>query len=325
MKTLNGFEIPEHYIHYARKHEIKDGVVQIEAKVRKFRKKLINPASCVFNATEEFLKALGLGILDSHDREFFETIKGLAGAGTPVPLTPFAIQGVVEPYGLRVTRVRVPKWYPINQQLRVWQRLLGFADPKPDHPDADKLFGFEIADEPLRPSIVGTAPELSLHGHAWYLAPRAPCDKDWHISIQVGRVNDYPWLYGKPDPVETVNEEIEVEEPDWAATFGFGYTFPGWPYWGSDNWNWWDKPKKKKKMCLRCGANSRAYSLVCAPCWVEAWSAYRCSECKVEFKDSIPELSRPAERDKLFGRCKCGKEYHVKYSPKKVEDYEWME
>lgn len=194
-----------------------------------------SPGQCLYHATKTFLgNILGLQ-LDHTDNDYFLMFPYLEPGGTPMPYTAQAVQELIEPYGLRVSRIRINAGMVPAGDLREWMQYLGcnplgaedyrttnaqYAEAVGMDPRiADQFFGFEFHTEPFRPGIVCEASKAHQFakplGHASFLAPRGRAN-DWWVSLQVDRT---PWPMTAPDgtamrPTYPLRTQQYVEVPD---------------------------------------------------------------------------------------------------------------
>lgn len=199
--------------------------------------KKFTPLSCVYDSTKEYMGNL-LGMSMHHtDKWFFNTHPDTEPGGVSLPFTPKVIQQLIEPYGLRIIRIRVKAGeLLLRGDIAEWMQYLGVnpigaQDFRTSNEEfaktygipaagLDESFAFEFHEEPLRPSIVCEAKKAHTFtapsGHASYLAPRSHVG-EWWISMQLGKVRDYPWKYPTV-PAYPTEYPIEVHrEPDMAA------------------------------------------------------------------------------------------------------------
>lgn len=198
-----------------------DEIVDIPAKFAKITKVAPSFSSCTFDSTKDYLEAIWGRKLDASDKAWMGRHPKAEEMGVPQEYSPIAIAELVEPYNLRISRIRVStNAFFTGEALDQWVLALGcnpFAVG--DHAttnevaaerlgitlaDAAELWRFDFGDHPLAPSILGerqlATPQASLGkrgGHARYLAPRAG-HGEWFISIQLAPKGEVSYV---SDPV----------------------------------------------------------------------------------------------------------------------------
>lgn len=193
------------------------------------------PLMCGFNATEDYLQAIHGVKLHHADKTWYEDHPLTVPDGLPMGATLRVIQELVEPYGMRISRVRVIPGTSIPQAVAVWQKTLGvnplaladrsttnreFAEMAGmDLREADEAFRFEFGSEPLRPSIMCASGLQSttttatgwMGGHASYLSPRMMAGMV-DMSIQLSRLCFDPWSEAGPPEYEAL--QAKAPPPD---------------------------------------------------------------------------------------------------------------
>lgn len=173
-----------------------------------------------------------------------------------------------------------------------------------------KQFAFEFRTDPFRPGIVCT------NDHASYFAPRHKAVADMGMSYIVGRA---PWPY--PDKALNYNTAIPEPEPEpMEADFyqimetyqklhdvkpkGIVPNYNGTTEWDRETNRWVSKEEKarleaerarfrsnqskKAITCRLCDTETAAVgnpATWCSRCWRFLWDTYRCSTCKMDFKN----------------------------------------
>lgn len=180
--------------------------------------------ACVYTATQDYISARWGRKLDDSDRRWLARHPLATDGGIPQESTITAIQQLVAPYGMKVSRVRIRAGaLVLGDQNMQWAMALGcnpmaLADRRTANADAAKLLNMdeasanqlwrlEFSDEPLPGSIVGergwtngTGVSVgAMGGHARYLAPRARAG-DWFVSIQLAPDQEVEYLTAPPDP-----------------------------------------------------------------------------------------------------------------------------
>ena len=91
-------------------------------KTKKWRK---TPLLCGLQATRDYLEAI-LGVkLSKEDKSFYEDHPLLEEDGLPTASTLRVVQEMVDPYGLRISRVRVQQGLHLTGDLKLWRKILG--------------------------------------------------------------------------------------------------------------------------------------------------------------------------------------------------------
>jgi hypothetical protein len=192
-----------------------DTVLQIPETCVTFKEQDLKFQSCTYDATEQLVQSLFGRKLSPEDRGWLARHPFATDEGIPTEYTATCVQGLVEPYGLRVSRVRVRRGkFTPGQEYTNWKLALGcnpfaMADGKTTNAeaaqklgmspaDADAMFRFEYDDRPLPGSIVGETGWTSSQvtsggvgaqgGHARYVAPRGG-SANWVVSVQLDWAN----------------------------------------------------------------------------------------------------------------------------------------
>lgn len=178
---------------------------------------------CVHAATDQYMQARWGRKLDDSDRRWLAAHPLSTDGGVPQEYTATCIAQLVEPYGLKVSRIRIRKnSLVLGDQVMAWLQALGcnpvgMNDRQTSNAEAaaalgmplemaDSLWRVEFHDQPLPCSIIGergyTQPGVatgSFGGHARYLAPRARAG-DWFISVQLDMDTQVSYLVPPPNP-----------------------------------------------------------------------------------------------------------------------------
>lgn len=180
--------------------------------------------ACVYQGTQDYISARWGRKLDDSDRRWLAKHPLATDGGIPQEYTATAIQQLIQPYGMRISRIRIRAGsLVLGDHNMQWAQALGcnpmaLADRRTSNADAaaamgldpavaDQLWRLEFSDRPLPGSIIGergwtntTGVSVgSLGGHARYLAPRAGSG-DWFISIQLAPEHEVDYLIAPPDP-----------------------------------------------------------------------------------------------------------------------------
>lgn len=180
--------------------------------------------ACVYSATQDYIQARWGRKLDDSDRRWLARHPLATDSGIPQEYTVTAIQQLVAPYGMKVSKVRIRAGaLVLGDQVMQWAQALGcnpmaLADRKTSNAQAaelmgmdlsmaDQLWRLEFSDVPLPGSIVGErgwssgagVQVGSFGGHARYLAPRASAG-DWFVSVQLAPISEVEYLCAAPDP-----------------------------------------------------------------------------------------------------------------------------
>lgn len=200
------------------------------------------PLMCVYTATDDYLeKVLGVR-LSQEDREFFENHPLTNPEGTPFQDTLRVVQELIDPYGLRISRVQVRPGTFLRGDITQWRGILGcnplgYADRTTSNDDFLKKLGdnaamediskyrFNHTHEMLYPSISCDASEMTANGvnawsngHAQYVPPRRKKIYGAILSFQIDRGPLVPWK-GMPKFAAVPPEKEKVikcfELDDW--------------------------------------------------------------------------------------------------------------
>lgn len=180
--------------------------------------------ACVYTATLDYLQARWGRKLDDSDRRWLARHPLATDSGIPQEYTITAIQQLVAPYGMRVSRVRIRAGaLVLGDQNMQWAQALGcnplaLADRRTSNDQAATMLGvdstlasqlwrLEFSDSPLPGSIIGergwsnsTGVQVgAMGGHARYLAPRG-VPSDWFVSIQLAPDTEVEYLAPPPEP-----------------------------------------------------------------------------------------------------------------------------
>jgi hypothetical protein len=212
-----------------------DGTCYIPEDHCDFEYKLPSFNACTFRACEDYLQARWGRKLHTTDQDWLAQHPLATDQGLPTAATPICLQGMLEPYGMGVSRVRVRKGLLlIGDELTKFAFALGcnpigLQDNQTDNvqfsaltggqvspEEADRQFRFEFSDHALPGSIVGEIGWTSgggvqagaLGGHARYLAPRAQ-PGNWQISIQLA-------------PLEQIRYMVPIALPEYTPRRGDG-------------------------------------------------------------------------------------------------------
>lgn len=198
--------------------------------VRELDRDKPTPLMCLFNSTKDYCaNILGVG-LSTEDRTFFEKHPLPEKDGVPMPHTLRMVQELIEPYGLRVSRVHITPGVSITGDLLQWRSVLGVnpkaytdrqtsnEEYKHDNPDDPDEYRLNFTSHMLRPSITCGAFISggedgknfgSGGGHASYNPPRMNPGSPV-MSFQIDRKENVPWI---KDPVfPELEAEVEKRE-----------------------------------------------------------------------------------------------------------------
>ena len=178
--------------------------------------------ACVYTATNDYMQARWGRRLDDSDRRWLAAHPYATNSGIPQEYTATCISQLIEPYGMRVSRIRLRKGsLVLGDPVMFWIQALGcnpfaMADRSTSNAEAaarmgmtveqaNELWRVEFHDEPLPCSIIGERGWSSgngvvtgaMGGHARYLAPRSGAG-DWFISVQLDSSVSY--LVPPPNP-----------------------------------------------------------------------------------------------------------------------------
>lgn len=198
------------------------------------------PLMCTYTAIKDYVEKLH-GIRFSYeDEKFFKEHPLVETDGCPMGATLRVAQELIEPYGLRVSRVQLtPGVNPVGD-LAQWRRVLG-CNPKAmsdrdtsnavwrEETKDDTDYRFEFAERGLRPAVsCGIALASDNYttgasmGHARYVAPRETPNCPI-LTFQMERAREVPWK--KPPVFAAVANPVKYET-----------------YFDANKW-WQDKPK----------------------------------------------------------------------------------
>lgn len=194
-----------------------DGVMEIPEASVSWKEGTVAFNPCTFDATTSYMQSAWGRKLDDYDKDYAKYHPLATDGGIPQEYTATVIQGMIEPYGFRISRIRIragslasgeetSKWIralgcnpyamidhtTTNEQAIQRMRDEGFpAESIPTLEEANRRWRLEFHDEPLRPSIIGMAGYQSSGvatgagmGHATYLSPRGTYG-NWKLSIQL--------------------------------------------------------------------------------------------------------------------------------------------
>lgn len=191
--------------------------------------------ACTFTAAEDYVQARWGRKLHLTDKEWLASHPLATDDGIPTQHTAICLQALVEPYGLRISRIRVRKGTVVIQDtMAQFAQALGcnpFAmsdhattneeaiakmGGAVDRAVAEQLWRFEFHDDPLPGSIIGergwtnsTGVQTGAGGgHARYIPPRGKAG-NWVISIQLA-------------PSEIVSYDTDVPLPEYVPRRGDG-------------------------------------------------------------------------------------------------------
>jgi hypothetical protein len=180
--------------------------------------------ACVFMATNDYMQARWGRKLDESDRRWLASHPLSTDNGVPQEYTATCVDQMVQPYGMRVSRVRLRKGsLVLGDSIMAWVQALGcnpfaLADRATSNAEAAERMGIaleqanalwrvEFSEDPFPCSIVGErgwtnttgVSTGSFGGHARYLAPRA-LGGDWFISVQLDLDTNVSHLVPPPNP-----------------------------------------------------------------------------------------------------------------------------
>jgi hypothetical protein len=170
---------------------------------------------CVYNAAETYVSSWHGMKLHEDDLRWAKYHPWSKEDGVPQEHMVTVLHGLVEPYGLGVSRVRFRAGtLQSGQQLPTWMKALGMNPfAMYDHTttnaqaaermgislaDANELWRVEFHEDPLTPSIVGERGHSgsgvgATGGHSRYLSPRGR-GGDWVVSVQLARLDRITYL-----------------------------------------------------------------------------------------------------------------------------------
>ncbi len=197
---------------------------EIPTTVNKYRQ----VALCAFHATDTFMKHWTMGSLDSDDQDWYKMHHLVTEDGLPQQHTFTVIQQLVEPYGLGIDRICVPRnarrfneYVPFIEALgsNPFFRMDGhttneealekiFSDPNMKKtPKAKKEemrqkflaeWRFECRDKPFSGAMLMRQFSTSSVGHngaATYIGPRAKTAPDgWQMAIKLNRLSSIKYI-----------------------------------------------------------------------------------------------------------------------------------
>jgi hypothetical protein len=180
----------------------------------------------VYRAVEEYCGSLlGIG-LSSEDADWVRSHPLAQDAGLPAEAVPSVVQGLLEPYGLGISRI-VVSGYLTHPLWRTWEKALG-VNPfykggltneqaakrlNVEERTVNEAYRFAIAQEPLRPSVLSyshwmpnvigfgaeePAGTFGGFGHTVYLPPRGRVTGEWQVSLQIDRLERIRY-YAQPE------------------------------------------------------------------------------------------------------------------------------
>lgn len=180
--------------------------------------------ACVYTAANDYMQARWGRKLDDSDRRWLASHPLSTDNGVPQEYTATCVDQLVEPYGMRVSRVRLRKGsLVLGDSIMAWIQALGcnpfaLADRSTTNAEAAERMGItveqanalwrvEFHDDALPCSIVGErgwtnttgVKTGSFGGHARYLAPRGHAG-DWFISVQLDMDTQVTHLVPSPSP-----------------------------------------------------------------------------------------------------------------------------
>lgn len=202
-----------------------------------------SPMMCLFTAVEDYCSHI-LGVkFTEDDRTFFKNHPATQSDGVPFPDTLRVAQELIQPYGLRISRVQLAPNYGVKGDILQWRKVLGInplamgdrltsnAMWREKSPKDTQDYRFEHVKEALYPSVScgviyggeSSGVTGSTGGHAVYLPPRRRATGAL-LSFQIDRAPLVPWkvLPVFPDPVAAEAEKtIEVFDLDgwWKSDF----------------------------------------------------------------------------------------------------------
>lgn len=191
------------------------------------------PMMCLYTAISEYCESL-LGVkLNDDDKKFFKQHPLAEKDGIPFPDTLRVAQELIEPYGLRVSRVQTRPNFGVKGDLLQWRKVLGcnplaYADRMTSNVEFAKKLGlegkedlskyrFEYTDTALYPAIC--CGEISggyesgatgySNGHAIYLPPRRRVSGAM-LSFQIDHARNVPWKAAPEFPTLAAGEAKTV-------------------------------------------------------------------------------------------------------------------
>lgn len=287
--------------------------------------KFLRASPCLFTASKEYCENR-FGIkLDKDDDDFYQEHPYVDKDGTPQPYTLRVVQELIDPHGLRISRVVMAPGATVLGDLLQWQDVLGcnplatldrvttnaeFAKLTEQAPETVKQENrFEFGALLLRPAITcgafSDALEASGGGHAQYAGPRKK-GMPSILQFQIERAEFVKWykepvfpeLPAKPYP-KTVNV-FDIVTPDKKHTMqeivsqlwkeSYSSHSSGASIVGSGAGGVGGK-------CNICSNTFRANeksvrSRVCSDCWAAFVAPYCCPKCHHAYRDGAPELKQ---------------------------------
>lgn len=216
-------------------HDIEgeDIVVRLPLEAAVFKKP--KPLTCLISAIDSYMNSILGRKLDNSDRDWFDDHALTGKGGVSQPNTLRVAQELIEPYGLRISRVRVAPGVMLTGDLLQWPKVLGInplamANQQTSNADfcqqmglpledAERMFRFEFAEGSIRPAILcgeygyndkGTRVVM---GHASYEGPRAKLVAQGLLQFQIQPAEKMNW---EQDPVfapvmdEESNRELDL-------------------------------------------------------------------------------------------------------------------
>ena len=262
------------------------------------------PMACLYTAVEQYCKSI-LGVsFESEDRTFFDNHPLTQEDGVPFPDTLRVAQELIEPYGLRISRVQVKPNYGVRGDLIKWQRVLG-CNPlgmgdrmtsnqqfierfKLEGKEDPQAYRFEYSETALFPSVgCGTLLGGSdkgitglTNGHAVYIPPRRRANGAL-LSFQIDRAALVPWKSPPVfDAIPADKDKIvkcfdladwyDNHRPKGIVHTVVGAIIPSLPEKRNDNTPATEFAKPKCYMCHRADKTRKHnYNLngICDECW----------------------------------------------------------
>jgi len=180
--------------------------------------------ACVYTASGDYIQARWGRKLDDSDKRWLAAHPLATDNGIPQEYTATAVDQLVQPYGMRVSRIRIRRGsLVLGESTMGWLHALGcnpFAllDRQTTNAEAaakigipveqaNEIWRVEFHDQALPCSIVGergwsntsSVTTGSFGGHAKYLAPRAYAG-DWFVSLQLDLESNVQHLVAPPNP-----------------------------------------------------------------------------------------------------------------------------
>ena len=198
----------------------------------------VSKATCQYEAISRYMRNMFGMELDSDDRDWYVGNPLVEAMGAPMPLTLRIAQELIEPYGLRISRVRCTPGLRVSGNLVQWMDVLGvnplalgdfettnaqFAAQTGQPVEAiDALYRMEFNEEPLRPCVTcGTTAVgngLGQQGHASYISLRSKTGRAQIqcVQFQIARKQDALWrvppVFDSPTPEPEAEQEPEETE-----------------------------------------------------------------------------------------------------------------